>query len=157
MRLGQIAAAALIAVLFSLPVMAVPLPDGGVTADAIAGVLRNKGFTADITKDNEGDPMISSAAAGAKFIVFSMAATTRRAATAIQFFAGYNRAGVSIETINNWNRDNRFGRAYLSSKDQTPRVEMDVLSNHGFTTEALADDLDTWQRVMGHFQTHIGW
>ena len=54
------------------------------------------------------------------------------------------------DDIATWNRDARFGRAYLD-KDDDPVVEMDVDVSRGATTEALASNLESWRLVLREF------
>jgi hypothetical protein len=156
MKFGRIAAVVLVCGLYSLPAWAERLPDGGLTAKAVADVLLSKGFTAQVGTDDHHDPMVSSAAAGAKFTIFFFNCDHAPRCGAIRFFAGYQHKGVSFEKINRWNQDNRFGRAYLS-RDRSPNVEMDVYVDKGFTTESLEGYLDLWTLLMGSFQSYIGW
>ena len=54
------------------------------------------------------------------------------------------------DNIAAWNRDARFGRAYLD-RDGDPVVEMDVDVSRGATTEALASNLESWRLVLREF------
>ncbi len=157
MKLGRFGAVLAIAALYSLPVPAERLPDGGITAHGVADVLLRKGFTAEVRTDNQGDPIVNSAASGAKFTVFFFGCNHTPRCESIQFFAGYQRKGVSLEAINKWNRENRYARAYLSKDGRHPDVEMDLYVDKGFTTELLEGYLDLWTLIMGDFQSHIGW
>ncbi|HEY4168655.1 MAG TPA: YbjN domain-containing protein [Reyranella sp.] len=86
---GRIAAALLLGSSVGVSAWAGPLPDGGVTREEVAAVLK----------------------------------------------AGFSKKGVAPQRILDWNRDKRFGRAYLD-KVGDPWVEMDVDVEHGATTEA---------------------
>jgi hypothetical protein len=159
MKLARIAAAAAVGALFCFPVRAELFPDGGVTPAEVADMLLHKGFTAEIGTTGHADrtPIISSAAAGAKFAIYFYNCDKTGECKSIQFFAGYHHRGVSVEAINKWNEENRFGRAYLSRSARFPNIEMDVLADRGFTSESLEDYLDMWTLLMGHFQGYIGW
>ncbi len=62
---------------------------------------------------------------------------------------------MTPQRILDWNRDKRFGRAYLD-KAGDPWVEMDMDVEHGATTEAIANDLERWKAVIQEFRTYIG-
>jgi microsomal dipeptidase-like Zn-dependent dipeptidase len=159
MKPGRIAAAAALCLTFSMPAWAESYSDRGVTTEEVADVLHGKGFTAEIgtAESAEHIPIISSAAAGAKFTIFFYGCNHSGHCESIQFFAGYHHKGVGVETINRWNRDNRFGRAYLSRDSRIPQLELDVLTEQGFTSESLESYLDLWTMLMGRFQSYIGW
>ena len=139
-------------------VLAGALPDGGATAAEVAGVLQDKGYRAEITTDSAGDPLIDSAADGTKFSVYFYGCEGEEPrCNAIQFMAAFDlEEGLSLEQINLWNREHRFGRGYLDDEND-PFVEMDLDVEYGFTTEALANNLDTWVAVLPGFKEFIGY
>lgn len=146
------------AALGASPVLAGALPDGGISAQEVARVLQDKGFRAEVTVDSVGDPLINSAADGTNFRVYfyGCAGDDEPRCTAIQFMAGFDlEDGMSLERINLWNREHRFGRGYLDEEND-PFLEMDVDVELGFTTEALANNLDTWIYVVPKFKEFIG-
>ena len=130
--------------------LAGPLPDGGVTGKEVAAALLSKGFQAELTTDKEGDPLIRSSSGGTRFGVYFYECHGKPRCTSIQFSAFIKAKQVTPEKIVEWNRKNRFGRAYLDD-DSDPWVEMDVDVEHGATTEALTNDLDRWVSVLGTF------
>ncbi len=130
--------------------------DGGITADEVAQVLQAKGFKAEITKDSSGDPLIKSAADGTRYSILFYGCKHTARCSAIQFYAGFHLdKGMTTDKINDWNRENRFGRAYID-KDRDPNIEMDLDVEHGFLTEGLANNLDTWGAVVPAFKKFIG-
>jgi len=139
-----------------VPVRAVPLPDGGVTAAEVVSILQKKGYKAEITKDKYGDPLIHSASGTLNFDVYFYACHDTPRCASIQFYAGFQKPGIAEGRISEWNRTTRFGKAYLD-KDGDPRVEMDMDVQHGATSEAIANDLDRWVAVLAAFTKHIGW
>jgi hypothetical protein len=133
------------------------LPDGGVTAQEVAAVLQEKGYKAEITTDSTGDPTVMTAADGSNVsIYFYDCKGEGPRCTSIQFVSAFDiDDGMSLSKINLWNRENRFGRAYLDDEND-PFVEMDVDVEHGFTTESLATWIDTWIHVLPRFKSFIG-
>jgi hypothetical protein len=130
---------------------AAPLTDGGVTAQEVAAVLQAKGYRAEIGKDNDGDPKVHSGAQGVGFDIYFYGCHKGPRCSSIQFTAGFHvEGGMTLERINQWNRNNRFGRAYLDDVND-PFIEMDLDVEHGFTSEAVDNNVDTWDAVLGAF------
>ncbi len=130
------------------------LPDGGVTAEEVADVLRGKGFQAQIATDKEGDPLVRSSAGGVRFGVYFYGCNHQPRCKSIQFSAGIKTKGVAQAKMTEWNRTKRFGRAYIDDESD-PWLNMDMDVEHGATTEALANDLERWSSVLGIFTKFI--
>lgn len=134
---------------------AAPLADGGATADEVAAVLQAKGYAAQISKDSDGDPRIHSGAEGSAFNIFFYGCHKGPRCASIEFAAAYHvEGGMLLAQINAWNQKNRFGRAYLD-KVNDPFIEMDLDMEHGYTSEAIANNLDTWDLVLGVFRRMV--
>jgi hypothetical protein len=129
------------------------LPDGGVTAQDVASVMKSANFTTEITTDKEGDPLIRSSTKGSKFGVYFYGCRKSRC-DSIQFSAGFDAKDVTPAKIADWNRTMRFGRAYLDASFE-PWVEMDLDLEHGGTTDGLANDLNRWLSVLSEFNKFI--
>lgn len=132
-----------------------PLPDGGVTIQEIANVMRSKNYPAALKTDRYGDPLINSATDGIKFDVWFYECSSQKRCKSIQFYASWNINTISQSQIGTWNRTKRFGRAYLDAAQQ-PCVEMDVDLEHGATVPAIANDFDRWVEVLKTFRAYIG-
>lgn len=158
MRNRIVAAAAVVAWLGAGAAFAGALPDGGVTAEDVVKALQDKGYRAELTTDSTGDPMIQSAAEGVNFHVYFYGCDGDPARCgALQLGAAFDlEQGLALDRINLWNREHRFGRGYLDD-DNDPWVEMDIDVELGFTTEALANNLDTWMSVLRSFIEFIGY
>ncbi len=130
---------------------ATPLADGGVTAQEVAASLQAKGYKAEIGKDQGGDPKIHSGAQGVSFDIYFYGCNKGPRCSSLQFTVGFHvDGGMKLADINSWNRNNRFGRAYLDDVND-PYVEMDLDAEHGFSTEAVENNIDTWDAVVGAF------
>ncbi|MFI4976498.1 MAG: YbjN domain-containing protein [Caulobacterales bacterium] len=132
-----------------------PLADGGATAQEVAAVLQAKGYQAQIGTDNTGDPKIHSGAEGSGFNIFFYGCHKTPRCASIEFEAAYHiEGGMQFEQINAWNQKNRFGRAYLDNvKD--PYIEMDLDMEHGYTSEAIDNNIDTWDAVLSSFNSML--
>ena len=136
--------------------MAFQIQDGGITAAEVAKVLQDKGYKAEITTDNEGDPEVKSSTDGGNFAIFFYGCNKGPRCSSIEFQAGYDLPnGMSLDKINQWNKEHRFLRAYLD-KDNDPYAEMDLDVEHAFLTEGLANNIDTWAAVLPKFKQFIG-
>jgi hypothetical protein len=145
----------LLATLFSVaaaaaPAMAEPLPVGGVTPADIVAVLQADGFKAQTKTDSHGDPVIESGADGAAFQIYFFDCKAGRC-IGIEFSAGFDLPkGMSCDDINKWNREHRYGRAFLDD-EKDPYVQMDRDFERGGTTEAIENELEVWVAVLREF------
>ena len=121
----------------------------------VARVLRDAGYPADVTADRSGDPMIRSSTGKQLFIVYFYQCGSQLRCTSLQFTAPFRHRAVSSASLAVWNRDHRFGRAYLDFRG-VARVSMDVETSGGVTTDALRADLSRWISVIGEFETFTG-
>jgi hypothetical protein len=128
-----------------------PLPDGGVSAPELAAALKTAGYPADITNDRMGDPMIRGSTGTVVFEVYFFQCGAELRCTSIQFTAPFRRKALTATTIAIWNRDHRFGRAFLDFRG-TPWISMDVEATHGMTTEALGANIQRWVGVLSAFE-----
>lgn len=150
-----IAAALAVVALSPAAASAGMLPDGGVTASEVAKALQDKGYRAEVTTGSDGDPLIKSAADGTNFRILFYSCSKAQRCASIQFVAAFDlEDGLKLSKINSWNQSKRFGRAYLDD-EMDPFVEMDVDFEHGATSEAIANNIDTWAAVLPAFKTFI--
>jgi hypothetical protein len=129
-----------------------------VTADPqrLVSALQAAGYQADLGKDNTGDPMITSAAAGSKFVVLFYNCTDHAACQTIQFQTAWAmKVKPTLAAINEWNHGNRFGRAYLD-KEGDPGIMMDInLDKGGMSPGLFRDNLEVWAAVLGNFKKQM--
>jgi hypothetical protein len=125
---------------------------------SVVKAMQATGYTAQLTTDPTGDPMIRSAASGTNFQVFFYNCTDHKACATLQFHSGYHlKTSPTLAAINEWNKGQRFGRAYLD-KDNDPILEMDVDLDDGGLSQALfSDNLEFWTSILGNFEKHIGY
>ena len=60
-----------------------------------------------------------------------------------------------MEAINAWNRDKRFGKAYLDS-DLDAVIEYDVNLEHGISRENLDSTFQVWSLILKQYADYIG-
>ena len=136
--------------------MAFQIKDGGISAQEVAQVLQDKGYRAEIGKDDTGDPKVKSATDGTNFTIFFYGCNHTDRCSSIEFQSGFHLpSGFTLAKINDWNKAKRFGRAYIDAEND-PYVEMDLDVEHGFLTEGLANNVDTWAAIIPVFKKYIG-
>lgn len=137
--------------------MAQPAIAQNVTANAesVASVIRGKGFEVEITTDDDGDPMLRAEGKGYKFNVYFYGCTGGEDCTTLGLYSGWTGSSADVNQINEWNRENRFGRAYID-KDGDPVVEMDIdLDDGGMPRMLFEDHIEFWMSVMSQYSKYI--
>jgi hypothetical protein len=125
-----------------------------VGGEQLADLLAEAGYRATVGRDGEGDPMVSSSAAGANFSIY-MYGCEDESCNSLQFIAGFDLAdGIALQRINAWNRDKRYGSAYLDDEDD-PWLQMDLDLEGGSSTGQLTEYVELWDTLLGQFQTFI--
>jgi len=61
----------------------------------------------------------------------------------------------TLETLNGWNRDKRFSRAYLDA-DGDAILEMDLIVQGGLTAKNLLEVFTYWRLTLDQFTAYIG-
>ena len=124
---------------------------------SVVAAMQQAGYRAQLSTDDLGDPLIRSSSGGSDFLVYFYNCTDNTDCRTVQFYAGYGQPNTAtIETMNAWNTDNRFGRAYLGD-DGIARLEMDLDLDDGGLSQALFEDnLEYWALVMSKFEEHVG-
>jgi hypothetical protein len=156
--LAPVAACALLAG----PACAQSLPTGGMTAEQSADWIRGQGLKADVMADptTPGDQIVRTSVDGINFDIYFYGCTSDpppyHRCDSMQYAAGWsNVGGVSSDRLNEWNRENRFLRAYISSKGSV-FGEMDIDISPGLDYSALNRSLDRWRSAIGKFRSSMG-
>lgn len=120
-------------------------------------ILIAKGYNPTVTIEADDKVKMTATHGKAKFVMYLRGCTKQTSCTTLQFYAGYQmKAKPTLDTINSWNRDKRFNRAYID-KDGDPCMEMDVdLDAGGVAIGNFADNLGLWGLLMDQFQKYIG-
>jgi hypothetical protein len=78
----------------------------------------------------------------------------------IQFSAVFSNPGVTLDKVNEWNRDQRFLKAFYmpgaAGAAPSAAIQYDVLIHQG-SVEQLNDPAAVWIGLLGIFATHIGY
>jgi hypothetical protein len=119
--------------------------------------LQGAGYKAELGKDSTGDPLISSSSSGTGFAVYFYGCTKNIACKTVQFSASYENSTppATLARINEWNREKRWGQAYLTDND-TLRVQMDIdLEQGGMSNALFVDNLEYWVATMAEFEKFV--
>jgi hypothetical protein len=108
-----------------------------------------------MTAERSGTPLIRSSTGKVLFFVNFFQCDAQLRCASIQFAATFRHKAIAAATIAAWNRDHRFGRAYLDNRDAV-LIAMDVETSHGITTEALRANIERWMSVISAFETVVG-
>ncbi len=72
----------------------------------------------------------------------------------LTFEAGWEGDDLTDEMMADWNREKRFGKAYLD-EDGLATVEMSVNLHGGVTRANLDDTIDWWRLVLDEFADYF--
>ncbi len=126
--------------------------------DGLVSHLMREGISAQLTKDDYGDPKIVVRQGDTTFSIYFYGCDGGVACTSLQFFVGYRTEGAwTVDQANAWNKERRYTRAYVSAEGSA-RLEMDLLSGiGGISVAGFAEHYVMWVRNMVEFEELIGW
>lgn len=145
--------ASLLAVL-PLPALAQEVVDGG-DVEVILEIAKAHG-EATLESQEGGDPRISGRINGLGYQLFFMNCTGGKDCEDLNFYAGFAELKPTVDAINDWNRNKRFGNAYLDS-DLDAVIEYDVNLEFGVTRENLDAAFGLWELLLQQYAEHIGY
>lgn len=127
----------------------------GTSIDEIANIARGYGSVS-VETASSGNPMISGKIDGVSYYVFFRNCSEAHTdCEDLNFYAGFLDNKQSLDAINAWNRDKRFGRAYLD-RDLDAVIEYDVNLEYGISRQNLDSSFGVWSLLLRQFSDHIG-
>lgn len=126
----------------------------GSNVDEIAALAKTYG-TATVATASNGDPKIDGKIDGIPYVVYFKNCSGGADCKDVNFYAGFLDTKPDLETINAWNRDKRFGKAYLDS-DLDAVIEWDVDLEYGVTQDAMDAAFSLWSLLLGEYVTYVG-
>ena len=105
---------------------------------------------ATLTTDDLGDPLIEGRIGEKEYRLLFYDCSEGRDCSTLTFAAEWEAEDATDEMMADWNREKRFGKAYLD-EDGHAAVEMSVNLLGGVTSVNLADTIDWWRLVMEEF------
>lgn len=154
-----LASAAAVALLVSQPVLgtASAADAGGmyrsVTGAQVVEILREVGFDASLGTDNEGDPMIEGRIEGQPYQIYFYRCNKNmdpRSCLDLQFHSTFAKGNTGFDTLNKYNRDNRFGQAFF---DKNGRIGLDMSATleGGVSRQHIKEVIDWWKVTLNGF------
>jgi Putative bacterial sensory transduction regulator len=125
---------------------------------SLVAALQKAGYKAKLTYE-EGKPEIESSAAGATFYLYFQNCESKEGCEDVMIQSAYDVAkdAVTLKTINDFNRDNRWARAYLDKEDD-PVIESDLIFvGRQMDEAAFIEGVKAWDGVLGRFHQAIDW
>lgn len=107
--------------------------------EVVMGVAKGFG-SAEMDKDNGGDPMITGRIQGLKYVIYFYGCKEAKDCRSIQFSSGYTDAWT-IEKANEFNKKFRWVKAY---ENDGSNFKMDVDFKGGVTRQFLEEQFVTW-------------
>ncbi len=110
---------------------------------------------AELTTSDNGDPLIVGEIDGVDYSVFFHRCVDGAGCRNIRFYAGWFYKDATLIEVNAFNRDRRFGTAYIDEAGDL-NVEMNVNLDFGVAEENLIDMFDWWRVVLATFRRDFG-
>ena len=152
----RFAAAPIIAgLLFAFPAGAQGVLIDGSDPAGIARVAERYG-SARLDRDPAGDPLVIGKLGETVYIIEFIGCDDGRDCLSMRFRASYSRPGLSDQEMGDWNREERFLKAFLDEEGD-PVIHMSVNLVGGVTEPNLNAVFDRWTAFMGRFEDFIGW
>jgi hypothetical protein len=145
---------ALVLAALPLPTLAQELVDGG-DVEVILSIAQAHG-EASLESQSDGDPRISGQINGLAYQLFFMNCTDGADCEDLNFYAGFADLKPTVDAINDWNRNKRFGNAYLDS-DLDAVIEFDVNLEFGVSRDNLDATFGLWELLLQQYAEHIGY
>jgi len=151
---GRLIAAAVLGTLLGSPALAQNVVDGS-AVDEIVTLAKGYGAAA-LESQGDGNPRIAGNIKGVPYYVFFMNCTDHTACEDINFYAGFANIKPTMDALNAWNRDKRFGNAYLDA-DLDAAIEYDVNLEYGVTRENLDAAFGVWSVLLEQYTEYVGY
>lgn len=133
-------------------VQAAPLVDAS-NPDTIVQMMRGFG-SATLESDEYGDPLITGRIDGNKYGIYFYNCEDNKDCENVQFSAAWAGYDVSMHQMNEWNKTQLYGTAYLD-KDGDPSIDLTVNLKYGVSRENFDDTIDWWVLTIKEFEKYI--
>jgi hypothetical protein len=130
---------------------------GASDLERVINILQDMGYRAS-TDNSSTPPAIDSKFAGinSRIQVLNCDEGTTNNCGMLRFHAGFDLTdGLELKSVNDWNLDKYFGRAYLDAEND-PHVDV-VVSLVGVDDDNIKDLVEWWEIVISDFKEHINW
>lgn len=163
-RFATLAAAAVMALAApaaasTAPVSVQTATDPGVSIEAVRAWLISKGGTVSEITRRDGETWISIDDGPLKWVIFFYSCEADVCGD-IQYAASFSNPTITETMVNDWNRERRFLKAFLTptepGAEPTAVVQYDVLIGEG-GVEQLTDPTALWLQLVSAFATTVGY
>ncbi|MEO0392600.1 MAG: YbjN domain-containing protein [Pseudomonadota bacterium] len=130
-----------------------------ISGSELVELMQDWGYRATLGVDDYDDPLVSSSASGVNFDVFFYDCNTddpKRCESLMLTTVFDFEEAVPLTVANDWNLNNRFGRAYIDNEGD-PIIELDYEMLGGVTAGNLHQTFKYWENTVGDFSEKIGW
>ncbi|MBB3858919.1 GH18 family chitinase [Novosphingobium hassiacum] len=128
-----------------------------VRPDSVAQALNNLGYTAEMAKDANGDPLINADIGGwqAALMFYECNDKTHDGCQSLQFVANFTpEKTFSAEDAVKFMRNTRFASVSLD-KDQAVTMTWDVVTGKGIDLEVFSNSVDMFRSAMDSLGTAV--
>ncbi len=128
-----------------------------VRPDSVAQALNNLGYTAEMAKDANGDPLINADIGGwqAALMFYECNDKTHDGCQSLQFVANFTpEKKFSAEDAVKFMRNTRFASVSLD-KDQAVTMTWDVVTGKGIDLEVFGNAVDMFRSAMDTLGTEV--
>jgi len=157
LTLGPALAAAITAAMLAAPAAGAEQTVDATDPERILTIAHSFGEAA-LTTDNLGDPLIEGRIGEKDYRLLFYGCSEGRDCKTLMFSAGWagddRTDDRTDEMMADWNREKRFGKAYLD-EDGVATVEMNVNLHGGVTRANLDDTIDWWRLVLAEFADYF--
>ena len=125
-----------------------------VTGQQMNDILTEMGLRGTLGTDNVGDPMITGAIDGINYtlLFYSCNAAAPKQCLELQFHGEFSfNQPVTLEMINTYNTNNRFGQAFLDSAGRV-NLDMSATLEGGVTRQHIIEVIHWWQNALTKFE-----
>lgn len=154
MKFASLAAFSVIAFGLVAPATAQEIIDGS-RIDEIVAIAAAHG-EARLEAQANGDPRIAGTIGGVPYQLFLMNCTAHADCEDLNFYSGFRDIKPTMDALNAWNRDKRFGNAYLDA-DLDAVIEYDVNLEYGVSRDNLDAAFALWSLLLSEFASHVGY
>lgn len=140
-----------------VPSMANATTVSAIKPDGVAEALKNLGYTAELAKDANGDPLINADIGGwqAALMFYECSDKTHDGCQSLQFVANFTpEKKFTAEDAVRFNRNTRFASVSLG-KDDAVMMTWDVVTGKGIDLEVFSNSVDMFRSAMDTLGTEV--
>ncbi|APZ97917.1 hypothetical protein BWQ93_05015 [Sphingopyxis sp. QXT-31] len=142
----------------ALLTVASPATAQSISADpaAITAALKGRGMPVTQEKDSENSPVLQTQFGdGAKFTIYFYGCTNGAGCSSLQFHTLYSGSTATVEKMNQFNLDRRYGRGVMESNgDAGLRMDFNLAAG-GMSKAMFLDNVELWDELMSVFSDFI--